>query len=161
MQPLTLPLSLWRRQFRNPPGWHKTPHCCQARQRVPPFFPHQPACSHHCVFPAEAFARLWASWNTGLVQVKANPTKTTSDAQRQHTENRHPEQGEAIIPFCSSTDLCQTKAMTTSDWLASSQTLSKYSSNKFFCTSLSIACSCILIQTLGWMYIMGAISEIR
>lgn len=63
-----------------------TPRCRQARQPVPPFFPHQPACSHHRLLPAEVFAHLWASWNMGLVQVKVNPTKTTSDAERQHTK---------------------------------------------------------------------------
>lgn len=63
-----------------------TPHCCQARRMVPPFFPHQPACSHHRLFPAEVFVCLWASWNMDLVQMKANPTKTMSNAQRQHTK---------------------------------------------------------------------------
>lgn len=57
-----------------------------AKQIVPPFIPHQPACSHHCLFPAEVFVCLWASWNMDLVQVKANPTKTTSEPQSQHTK---------------------------------------------------------------------------
>lgn len=116
-----------------------TPRCCQARQMVPPFFPHQPACSHHCLLPAEVFVRLWASWNVDLVQAKANPTKPMSDAQRQHTLPAA-RAGRGNHPFLQQHQLMQTKAMTTLDWLASWRTLSKYSSNKFLLHDKSFHC---------------------
>lgn len=105
--------------------------CCQGRA-APCSLPYQPACSH-CCFPAGVFVHSWASWSTDPIQVKTNSTKTASDAQSQHKGNTQPKQGEALSPFCSSsTSSCQMKVMTTSDWLASSRTLSKYSSHRFF-----------------------------
>lgn len=124
--PPTVPVEV---MVSRPPAWLDA-RCCQGRV-APCSLPYQPARSH-CCFPAGVFAYLWASWSTDLIQVETNSTKTASDAQSQHKGNRQPKQGEAISPFCSSsTSLCQMKVMTTSDWLASLRTLSKYSSHQF------------------------------